>query len=178
MSGPSHITDQDRLYSAAIADFGPAIARLVTGYENNREQRRDLQQEIHLALWTSFANFDGRCSIKTWVYRVGHNVAISHVVKDKRHNDRIQLGIDELAEEPQQSDSLEGVDAHNALDRLRVLIQSLRAPDRQLILLYLDDLDAATIAQITGMSPSNVATKIHRIKHILARNFASRGPVT
>ncbi len=51
----------------------------------NSDKRRDLLQEIHVALWRSLARFDGRCSMRTWVYRVAHNIATSHVIRPKTH---------------------------------------------------------------------------------------------
>jgi RNA polymerase sigma-70 factor (ECF subfamily) len=55
------------------------------------------------------------------------------------------------------------------------MIQTLKPADRQIVLLYLEDLDAATIGEVTGLSPGAVATKIHRIKNILARRFEHGG---
>jgi RNA polymerase sigma-70 factor (ECF subfamily) len=61
------------------------------------------------------------------------------------------------------------------LDRLSALIQRLRPLDRQVIVCYLEDMDAASIAEITGLSPANIAMRIHRIKNVLARWFHERG---
>ena len=62
-------------------------------------------------------------------------------------------------------------DRRRALDRLYALIQRLRPLDRQVMLLYLEEEDAASIAEITGLSVANVSTKVHRIKQILVRQF-------
>ena len=62
-----------------------------------------------------------------------------------------------------------------ALDRLMALIQALGPPDRQVALLYLEDLDAAAIGEVTGLSPGAVAVRIHRLKALLARRFAEGG---
>jgi RNA polymerase sigma-70 factor, ECF subfamily len=69
---------QDTLYQEATHDYGSALDRLTRAYEANPEKRHDLLQEIQLALWSSLASFNGRCSMRTWVYRVAHNVATSH----------------------------------------------------------------------------------------------------
>ena len=69
----SSVTSQDDQYRDAAAGFGPALDRLACAYEADPDIRRDLLQDIHLALWRSFANFDGRCSLRTWVYRIAHN---------------------------------------------------------------------------------------------------------
>jgi RNA polymerase sigma-70 factor (ECF subfamily) len=66
---------QDELYEQAAAAYGAALERLARAYEAEPESRRDLMQDIHVALWRSFELFDSRCSIRTWVYRVAHNTA-------------------------------------------------------------------------------------------------------
>src|SRR6188474_2033344 len=72
---------QERRYAEAAAAFGPALERLARAYERDPDKRRDLLQEIHIALWRSLARFDGRCSIRTWVYRVAHNTATSKILR-------------------------------------------------------------------------------------------------
>ena len=81
---PARPPIQDDLYREAAETYGAALERLARAYEADAEVRRDLLQEIHIALWQSFEGFDGRCSLRTWVYRVAHNTAISHVVLQRR----------------------------------------------------------------------------------------------
>ena len=69
------------------------------GYEADPERRRDLLQEIHLELWRSMALFDGRCALRTWVYRVAHNVAASHIVRERRAAARL-VDLEALDMEP------------------------------------------------------------------------------
>ena len=76
--------DQQTRYRDAVAQYGPAIERLARAFEADADERRDLVQDIHVALWRSFRNFDGRCSVGTWTYRVAHNVAVSHALRRKR----------------------------------------------------------------------------------------------
>lgn len=158
---------QDERYRQAAAEFGPALVRLARGYEMDSEKRRDLLQEIHLALWRSLAAFDTRCSLRTWVYRVAHNAAASYSVRQKRFRQHVLVGIEDLDEIPVRADA----DRRLALDRLTALILRLKPLDRQVILSYLEGMDAAEIGELTGLSARNVATKIHRIKTILARGF-------
>jgi RNA polymerase sigma-70 factor (ECF subfamily) len=162
---------QDELYQAAAETFGAALERLARGYEADPERRRDLLQDVHLALWRSLASFDERCSVRTWVYRVAHNVAASHVVREHRLNSRTLVGLDVLDTLPSGEDWELAADRRQALDKLLQLIQRLKPLDRQVILSYLEGLDAASIAEITGISPGNVATKVYRIKSVLARRF-------
>ena len=65
------------LYERAVADYGNALKRLTRAYEADADRRRDVLQEIHMALWESLARFDGRSALGTWVYRVAHNTATS-----------------------------------------------------------------------------------------------------
>jgi RNA polymerase sigma-70 factor (ECF subfamily) len=166
---------QDELYQAATETFGAVLERLARGYEADPDRRRDLLQDVHLALWRSFASFDARCSVRTWVYRVAHNVAASHVAREHRHNSRTLVGLDVLETLPSGEDREFDVDQRHALEKLLQLIQQLKPLDRQVILFYLEGLDAASIADISGISPGNVATKIYRIKKILARWFHEGG---
>src|SRR5688572_23307180 len=74
---------RDDLYREAVATCGAALDRLARAYEADPDKRRDLLQEIHVALWQSFEKFEGRCALKTWVYRVAHNTATSVVIRKK-----------------------------------------------------------------------------------------------
>jgi RNA polymerase sigma factor (sigma-70 family) len=163
---------QDQMYREAAAKFGPALQRLARATEADPDRRRDLLQEIHVALWRSFAGFDGRCAVSTWVYRVAHNVAADHAAREKRHRAPL-ADLDEIADLP----APESPDDPSALSRLIALIRRLKMPDRQILLLYLEDLDAATIAAITGLSPGAVAARISRAKVQLARLHREDGNV-
>ena len=80
MGEASRAAGHDQRYAAAADEFGPALERLAGAYERDPDKCRDLLQEIHVALWRSLARFDGRCSLRTWVYRVAHNTATSKVI--------------------------------------------------------------------------------------------------
>jgi len=161
---------QDELYSRAAAEFGPALQRLARGYENDPDRRRDLLQDIHLALWRSFALFDARCSLRTWTYRVAHATAASYVLRQKRARQSMLVSLDQAELAPVPADA----DHRLAVSRLTELIQQLKPLDREVMLLYLEGLDAAEVGELTGLSSRNVAVKIHRIKSILARSFQGR----
>lgn len=162
---------QDRQYREAAMTYGPAVDRLARAYEADTDQRRDLVQEIHVALWRSFAAFDGRCSVRTWVYRVAHNAATSHVLKARRFRLDGLAGLEEIADAADGDNPEQAVGQKRALDRLMALVRRLRPADRQIVLLYLEDFDAAAISDVTGLSAGAVATKIHRLKALLARQF-------
>ena len=160
---------QDDLYNEAIAEYGASLERLARAYEPETENRRDLLQEIHIAIWRSFERFDARCSIRTWVYRVAHNVAVSRVMRKRRFLSEL-VSLDDLDTLPHPA-AEPGGDGKSTLDRIGKLIQQLKPLDRQVIVSYLEEMDAVSIGEITGLSPQNVATRVHRIKNLLARQY-------
>ena len=143
--------------------------------ESAPDLRRDLVQEIHLALWRSFERFDDLCSVRTWTYRVAHNVATSHVLKRKRLRVERLASLEEIADTADGDDPEATAGERQVMERLMALIQALKPADRQVMLLYLEDLDALAIGEITGLSSGAVAVKIHRLKSILARRFQEGG---
>ena len=161
---------REELYDDAARQFGPALERLASAYEADPDKRRDLSQDIHFQLWRSFDSYDGRCSPRTWAYRIAHRVATSHVIRERRIFSRL-VSLEELDLLPVQAEGTGAADRRMNLERLSALIRKLKPLDRQVIVSYLEDLDAQSISEITGLSPANVAMRIHRIKNVLARRF-------
>ena len=161
---------QDDLYQEAADTYGSALDRLARAYEADPDTRRDLLQDIHLQLWRSFGHFDGRCSLRTWVYRVAHNVATGHVVRQRRIRKTLAT-IEEIEAMPSNDQSERAAGQNQALERLSMLIQQLKPLDRQIIISYLEGMDANSTAEITGLSAANIAMKVHRIKAMLKRWF-------
>jgi len=161
---------RDELYAAAVGEFGRALDRLAAGYEADPEKRLDLRQDIHFQLWRSFERFDDRCSLKTWTFRVAHNTAVSYVIRERRKNAGL-VSLEEIERAAPVETRESDIDQQRALERLSALIRCLKPLDRQIMISYLEEMDAAAIAEITGLSPANVGMKIHRIKNILAGHF-------
>lgn len=162
--------DQDARYADAAAQWGAALQRIARATEADPERRRDLLQDMHVTLWKSFAAFDGRCSIRTWVYRVAQNVAASHAVREQRDRKRL-VALDTLEDIPDGNEAADTVEAEATLKRLTALIQTLKSPDREVITLYLEGLSAEAIGEVTGLSPGAIATRISRLKTLLGRMF-------
>ncbi len=158
------MTERGHQYRTLVEALGPALSRVAAGYEADPELRRDLLQDIHAAIWHGLGRFDGRSSLKTWAWRVAHNVSAKWVA---RH--RVQFV--ELDEQPVVSEPEGALDRRRALARLEVLVRALPIASRQLLLLSLEGEDHAVIADVTGLSRSNVATRLHRLKASLARHF-------
>jgi RNA polymerase sigma-70 factor (ECF subfamily) len=163
------VPGRQALFDRAIADYGPAMRRLTHAYEHHQDRRADLLQEIYLAVWKSLELYDRRCALGTWVYRVAHNTATSIGI---RRRDRLQLvSIDDIDVAAPGAGVGSAIDDERARVRLLQLIHRLKPLDRQIVLLYLEELDAAGIGDIVGLSAANIATKIHRLKKVLAQQF-------
>src|SRR5207248_96855 len=117
------------------------------------------------------AGWNGLCSLRTWVYRVAHNAATSYVMRERRNRAHVLVSVEELEQTPDPVEPEAAAGDRHSMDRLLRLVQALKPLDRQVILSYLEGLEAEAISEITGISPGNVATKIHRIKNVLTRRF-------
>src|SRR6266478_4941328 len=133
---PVQASNEDRLYQEAAVTYGAALERLARAYEGDPDIRRDLLQDIHIALWRSFEGFDGRCSLRTWVYRVAHNTATSHTLRRRRANATF-VSLEELDQVPDPQHD-RGAERSHSLARLLELIQRLKPLDRQVIVSYLE----------------------------------------
>jgi len=146
------------------------LLKVATAYCRGAADREDLVQDMIVQLWRAYGRFDGRYSFSTWMYRIAVNVAISFYRSTTRWPRVAPAGsavLEELAapEEPAE---------HGRLATLRGLIEELDPLNRALMILYLDDYPYAEIAAILGITETNVATKIGRIKERLRRNVAAR----
>ncbi|QJR11010.1 RNA polymerase sigma factor CnrH [Usitatibacter rugosus] len=149
------------------------LYKVASLYCANAQDRQDLMQETAVQLWRSHGRFDGRSSFATWMYRVALNVAISWVRDDSRRNRHVATDAHVI------DTALADEATHDAPPHLRVflgqLLESLDALDRALVLLYLEGHDQDEIAAILGLTATNVATKINRIKTRLQREHGGSG---
>jgi len=159
----------EQLYREAGRQFAPAIARLARTFERDGDRARDLEQEIHCALWTSLSRFRGDCALKTWVYRVAHNVAADHVAKAVRGPSRVPL--EEIEALPDAANPETQAAERLVLERIAELVRRLPALDAQVIVLWLEGERARDIAEITGLSEGAINVRVHRIKTLLASHF-------
>ena len=159
-----------QLYIKAADQFAYAMQRLARATEAHAERRRDLLQDMHVQLWKSLEAFDGRCSLKTWVYRVIHNTAATHVSREVRRSVE-QADLVEAEDVPDFSDLHLMIERDDALSKLHDWIRKLKTSDRQIMTLYLEDLSAAEMSEITGLKPGAIATRISRLKTKLTYDF-------
>jgi RNA polymerase sigma factor (sigma-70 family) len=173
MGGNTRKSEQDARYLASARVHGAMIERLARGYEADPELRRDLVQEIHAALWRSFAIFDGQCAEKSWVHRIAHNVGVTHMMTGRRRRKMPLVRLEQIEELPDGDNPERNTGERSLSERLLATIHRLAPADRQVMLLYLEDLTAAEIGEVTGLSASAVAVRIHRLKALLAEPYQS-----
>jgi len=158
-------------YIPAIKENQKLIFKICYAYCSNPENRKDLQQEILLQLWNSFAKFDGRVKISTWIYRIALNTAISFYRNDRKNkNIKATIDVSIISLSNLESDFS---DQEEKIAMLYQFIERLNELDKALILLYLDNNKYKEIADILGISETNVATKISRIKKNLKEQFSN-----
>jgi RNA polymerase sigma factor (sigma-70 family) len=166
---PTAVASANDRFLALIESHKKILYKVAYTYCRDREDRRDLVQEMLIQVWRSFERFDNRVRFSTWMYRIAMNVAISHYRSEKRQI-RDTLPLEEYGMDIAAADAF--FDAQG--DNMRVLgklIAGMDEMNRALILLFLDGFSHEEIAEVVGISTTNVATRINRIKQKLQREF-------
>ena len=166
--------ERQSAFEAALGEHRRIVFKVATIYGRTAEDRSDLAQEIMLQLWRAFAGFDPRRGkLSTWMYRIALNVAISHARRPswkaaERSGPLEEHHVDTLGASP-------GAAPDDRVAALHAVIDQLAPLDRALILLYLEERSQAEIGGILGLSETNVATKLYRLKHTLRTRLTARG---
>lgn len=158
--------DRDALFEEVVEVLQPGLARLCRGYEADADERQDLLQEILTAIWRSLPKFEQRSSLRTWVYRIAHNVAATHVVKAKRRTRPVK---DELTPRTQATAGDEALSRQDELAHLFAAMERLTLMDKQLLMLWMEDIPIREIATITGLTHTNVSSRLHRAREQLRK---------
>ena len=161
------VSKHDNFLNVIQANKG-IIYKVANAYCKDAEERKDLVQEITVQLWKSFDTYTGHYKYSTWIYRIALNVAISFFRKENRRKEvsnPLSEGLINLVD----TDTVDESTMNLAL--LQQFIVELRELDRALMLLYLEEKSHKEIAEIVGISVTNVATKIGRIKKQLQQKF-------
>ena len=143
----------------AIQEHERLIFKVASFYTDSKDDRDDLVQDIIYNLWKSFDTFQQRSSFSTWMYRVAMNVAIIHLKQRKRKVQSVPIDIGTLNFAETGFDGDE-----DKLQVLRKLVNDLNLFDKGILMLYLENKSHTEIAEIIGISKSNVGTKLSRIK--------------
>lgn len=154
--------DKKETFLAAIKDNERALFKIASVYTHTIDDRNDLVQEIIYQLWKSFDSFDHKSNVSTWMYRVALNVAIYLLKTSKRKITTVPLEGQAL-----HYTTVETSESEEKWELFRQQINNLNLLDKAIVMLYLDDKSYDEIADIIGISASNVGTKLSRIKEKL-----------
>lgn len=147
----------DNQFVTLIQENEGIIYKIASFYSNSEYPIGDLYQEIVLNLWKSYSSFRGESKFSTWIYRIALNTCISFFRRRKPDVSYIDIQI-EIADYP---------DNNNEIQELYILINRLGKIEKALVLLYLEDKSYKEISEITGLTVTNVATRLNRIKQKL-----------
>jgi RNA polymerase sigma-70 factor, ECF subfamily len=155
-----------RRFAELLQEHRKIVFKIAAVYARGAEDRRDLEQEICTQLWRSFGRYDKeRAKFSTWMYRIALNVAISearrkHRSQPERFEPLEERHLETIGAEPD-------AEPDERLQALYAFIGRLDPLNRALILLYLEEKSYSEIAEVLGISETNVATKLGRIKQKL-----------
>jgi RNA polymerase sigma factor (sigma-70 family) len=165
---------QEREFDGLLAANGPALARLAAGYTNTPSDRDDLLQEIALAVWQALRSFRGECSPRTFLFRIAHNRAVAHLARGIARSEAgfPAADVDDVHDPAPDPES--GLAREQNAARLRRAIQALPLVYRQVIMLALEDMGYAEIAEVLGISESNVGARLTRARQLLRESLEKR----
>jgi RNA polymerase sigma-70 factor (ECF subfamily) len=171
MSGGSAVLPDETsesLFDGLLREYGGAVLKVARAYTLTSEDCQDLAQEILLQAWRSLPQFQGRASASTWFYRVALNTALGWHRKEHRRRTCQQpiLRIEALSVTGSKSE--QQIVQREAVERLYAAIHQLPKTDAALVLLYLDELSYRQMAEVLGISESNVGVKLNRAKKALS----------
>jgi RNA polymerase sigma-70 factor (ECF subfamily) len=139
------------------------IYKICRLYGNSEDDRQDLYQDIVIQLWKSYPKFRGEAKLSTWLYRIGLNVAITQIRKQKRQI--YATDIETLNMEfPEDASYLEETEKFRTM---YAAIDKLNEIEKAIVMLYLDDKSYDEMEDILGISNGNLRVKMNRIKEKL-----------
>ena len=165
----SMISDPAAAFVALLREHQRLVHRVARSYARGHAEIEDLSQEIAAQAWRAFPTYDPQRRFSTWLYRIALNVAISWLRSEAPRRQR-SVSYDAELHEPAVGDIADAGDGGRIL---RSFIESLGALDRAVLLLYLEERPLAEIAEILGLTTTNLTTKINRLKERLGR-FAEK----
>ncbi|AVM52140.1 RNA polymerase sigma-70 factor (ECF subfamily) [Bacteroides zoogleoformans] len=153
-------TEQE--FVSMVKEYERVIYKVCYIYTTPNATLNDLYQEVVLNLWKAFPKFRKECKISTWIYRIALNTCISFIRKEKNIPEIVSLTYE--VDRVEESD-----ETQEMLRQLYRMINRLGQLEKSIILLYLEDKSYEEIAEITGLTVTNVATKLSRIKEKLRK---------
>jgi RNA polymerase sigma-70 factor (ECF subfamily) len=164
------LLDEDRksVFMTWLGEHGSSVIKIARAYTLTSDECQDLAQEILLQAWRSLPKFKGKASPATWFYRVALHTAMNWQRKDKPRRTRQQPLIEVQVLATEGTNSAEQAQHRETVEQLYNAIHQLPKTDAALVLLYLDELSYREIADVLGISESNVGVKLNRAKKALS----------
>lgn len=160
---------KNQLFTQVIESHKGLIYKIAHSYVRNPDDRKDLIQEIVIQLWRSFDNYDSAYRYSTWIYKIAFNVSISFYRQERRRREVASPMTEHFFNFENEGT---GGDKEAHVNLLYQFISELEELNKALMLLYLDERSHREMAEILGISETNVATKIGRIKEKLRKRFS------
>ena len=135
------------------------IFKVCNMYCRNREDKEDLFQDIVLQLWRSYSSFKGESKFSTWIYRIAINTAITRLRKETKKEKFTERDIDEL-----QLPIYTASDEDEKMELMYQAIDRLSEVEKAITMLYIDECNYKEMAEIIGISESNIGFKLNKIK--------------
>ncbi len=163
---------KEEQFNQLIADNSDRIKRICSYYNSNVDDQKDMYQEVLVNIWKSLDNFRGDAAISTWIYRVAVNTSLSFTGKAYKHM-KLMVKADNQYLSSVLDDEVEHkLTEERQLEHLQNELNLLSVIDKALISLMLEGLSMKEIAEVIGITESNVKVKIHRIKGQLKTKLA------
>lgn len=159
-----YFMQQEQAFIKTIKDHEGVIYKITHVYAQDREDQKDLYQEIVYQLWKSFSSFKGNSKISTWMYRVALNTSITHQKKKSERGIPLNFEFYNVKEE-------QDTETEERLQQMYFQIKQLNMVEKGIILLYLEGKSYDEISEITGFTTTNVGTRLNRIKLKLKNNL-------
>ena len=154
-------------FERVISENAGMINKLCRVYTFDHDEYEELFQEMLIQVWRSLGNFRGEAKLSTWIYRICINCALSFRAKAVRHKKRFETldGKSFIGPSPDTADD-------DQREKLYRAIRELKPVDRAIVSLFLDDRSYEETAEILGMSKTNVATRLMRLKRNLMEKLS------
>ena len=167
---PPQAESEAERFDRLLAANGPALQRLASSYTNTTSDRDDLFQDIAVALWQALPRFRGECSERTFLFRIAHNRAIDYL---RSRRDLNAIDAEDLLPDA-RLDPEAGLSEQQQGERLHQAIHRLPLPYRQVITLVLEEMSYGEIAQVLGITETNVGVRLNRARQLLRNILENR----
>src|SRR5262245_51303177 len=165
--------EQQAIFDSWLREHAAILHHVANGFATGAD-RHDLMQELMLAVWRAVPAFRAAARPSTFIFRVTHNAALTWKRQERGYRRRLDSFMELHAGSGEAADDTHGESRTDMLELLYAAIRELKPLDRSLALLQLDGVSYAQIAEIHGLSESNVGVRLNRIKHKLTAQLQEK----